>query len=434
MVLESGRSVLGRYRVSRLLGEGGMGAVFLGEHEHLGIPVALKVLTSDLTTDVLGRFRREAQLMARVRHPNVVSVLDYGFLDDGAPCLAMEFIQGEPLDQRLRRLGAMPWHDAVSLMLGVVAGLDAIHAVGVIHRDLKPSNIVVTAGPPEAVKIIDFGIARPVDGQATRYTQTGQMIGTPAYMAPEQIMGFALDARTDLYAAGMMLYELLTGSLPFAESGMSGVFRRINGSVPPPASPPGRPDFPPPLVDALDAVLRPDPEQRIRTAREFYERLQGVLRGEPTGSVDRAPEAPPPPAPPPWMSATAMSSPPRSGIQERPAEAGASRYVLVARIPPSRLGNADERRWLAGVAQGSRAFTLGAQYWLAMQSQAVDADAAARAATALASALQERYGALVRVEWTTVDPGFGLTAAALTGAAPLPPQLAALVARLASAA
>ena len=144
MALSTGDRALGRYTVGDLLGEGGMGQVWRGEHADLGMPVALKVLLGEKDSVALGRFKREAQLMAKVRHPNVVSVLDYGALDDGSPCIVMEFVRGESLEVRIAA-GVPRWSDALETFRGILRGLGAIHAEGLVHRDLKPSNVVIAS-------------------------------------------------------------------------------------------------------------------------------------------------------------------------------------------------------------------------------------------------------------------------------------------------
>ncbi|MBM4371166.1 MAG: serine/threonine protein kinase, partial [Deltaproteobacteria bacterium] len=241
MTLSPGARVLDRYVVEACLGEGAMGRVFRGRHEHLDLAVAIKVLSIGTVPDLLERFRREARLMARVRHPNVVAVQDYGFLPDSAPCLVMELVQGEPLEERLRRTGAMPWPDAVHMGLGLLDGLEALHGAGILHRDLKPSNVILMPGTPEVPKLIDLGIALPVEGASDRLTRTGVLVGTPAYMAPEQILCTRLDERSDLYSLGFLIHEALTGTVPFRADTMASVMRRIREQVPPPVAPRGRP-------------------------------------------------------------------------------------------------------------------------------------------------------------------------------------------------
>ena len=155
MELVAGTVVLQRYLVLKWLGTGGMGQVYLGRHHKLGFPVAVKVLDRE-DDESPARFAREAHLMARVRHPNVVSILDYGTLKNDDQCIVMEFVEGTSLKDRTADQGAMSWRDAADIVVGILAGLEAIHASGVLHRDLKPSNVLLARGDPEVVKLIDF--------------------------------------------------------------------------------------------------------------------------------------------------------------------------------------------------------------------------------------------------------------------------------------
>ena len=208
-----------KYRVERAIGQGGMGAVYRAWDLRLERPVAIKVMRADLlgAPDSRVRFRRESQMVARLQHPAIVTVFDYGNLPDGAAFLVMEFVSGEDLRQLLRREGPLPVERVASLMDGIAAGVDAAHEAGILHRDLKPENILLPergTGP----KVVDFGVAKMTNsGQAEGGTITiaGSIVGTPAYMAPEQLRGEPLDGRGDVYSLGVMTYEMLTGRLPF---------------------------------------------------------------------------------------------------------------------------------------------------------------------------------------------------------------------------
>jgi serine/threonine-protein kinase len=214
--------VAARYRVERALGRGGTASVFaaydlIGER-----PVALKVLSEESCArpPLRARFLREARLHGRVRHPNVVELLDSGSTDAGLIYLTMELLDGEDLGRTLARCFTLPWPQVRELMLEICAGLAAIHAAGVVHRDLKPSNCfrVIDELDPldESIQLVDFGIATAVDEPRTRrLTLADQIVGTPEYMSPEQARGDPVDHRSDIYAAGLLLGELLTGSLPF---------------------------------------------------------------------------------------------------------------------------------------------------------------------------------------------------------------------------
>jgi serine/threonine-protein kinase len=227
----------GRYEVQDVLGEGGMGTVYRVRHRMLERAFALKVLRSDLSRDNdLGeRFLREAKAAASVAHPNVVQITDFGMLPTEQPYFVMELLTGESLSSILRKGGPLPAARAVRLLAEMVAALGAAHGAGVIHRDLKPDNVLVCptlAG--EVVKILDFGLAK-VAGQS-RLTKAGVVFGTPHYMSPEQASGGTVDERTDLYALGVVMYEMFTGRVPFEADTYMGVLTKHLYVAPTPPS------------------------------------------------------------------------------------------------------------------------------------------------------------------------------------------------------
>ena len=210
----------GRFRVLGLLGEGGMGEVYKGQHEPLGDIVAIKVLKKEHAKDerMVARFRREARSTSRVQHRNVVSIFDMGQLDDGRLYLVMEFISGKSLVDILDEEGALPVERAVRLGVQVADAMAAAHSMGIMHRDLKPENIVLLNTPEgEHVKVLDFGLARMVENTAPedKITMSGEVFGTPIYMSPEQCFGETLNFTTDVYSFGASFFELLTGEPPF---------------------------------------------------------------------------------------------------------------------------------------------------------------------------------------------------------------------------
>jgi len=474
MPLDPGSRVLERYLIKELLGEGGMGQVYAGVHERLDLAVALKVLNEPHTDELIERFEREAKLLARVRHPNVVSILDYGFLEDGSPCIAMEFINGDPLDSRMERAGAFPWTTAMHHMLGLLAGLEAMHLASVLHRDLKPGNIVLAPGRPEVAKLIDFGIARPTGAEESKLTVTGTILGTPAYMAPEQILFLPIDESSDLYSMGLIFYEMLTGAPPFPGSKLTDMMRRMNEPPKPPIAPEGLPDIQPGLQQILLASLEVNPKNRLQTAREYIERLEPLIYNRPVAGSTKV--SPPPSGPfqdpsrtgPP--RAPSPTGPPLPPSRSRPPQGSArwaeevtadtihlkqlssnvtadtvyasaqgahleqpedSRYLVLAKLPPSRLADPDERAWLANLTIDSgRSYTLGAQLWMTLQLEPTDRTTAESAAQEILMALDGRYGTTTRVEWTMVDQTFSFTASSLSGATPLPKEFKTLMDKL----
>src|SRR3954447_11620387 len=247
--LEPGQVLAQRYRIQRLLGKGGMGAVYLAEDEVLGEPVALKVILSSFAADeaaMIARFRREAAAARRVSSPSVIRIHDLGEARPGLLYLSMEYFAGRTLTELISQRGVVPLKDAQDLLQQVAAGLEAAHQAGVIHRDLKPSNVLV--GERGMVKIIDFGLATTAFGDGL--TATGAILGTPHYMAPEQLRGKPVDARTDIYALGALAYHLVTGRPPFSGDNAIAIgFAHLSETAPTPKS--LRKDCP----DTLDAAI-----------------------------------------------------------------------------------------------------------------------------------------------------------------------------------
>jgi len=273
------RTVDAKYRVDRLLGTGGMGAVYLAHDMRLDRDVAIKVVRGDLlaSADARARFRREAQLVARLQHPGIVSVFDYGTLPGGGAFLVMEFVRGRDL-RSLVKEGAQPASVVTPLLAGIAEPVEAAHRMGVLHRDLKPENILLPEQATVVAKVLDFGIAKAiVDASSqtagaalTNFTTAGQPIGTPAYMASEQLSGSATSERTDVYALGVIGYELLTGELPFGRGSFVDIAMRQRQGVEL-----SRPDLPEPLRQTVLAALSPDPAGRPATARAFADALRG---------------------------------------------------------------------------------------------------------------------------------------------------------------
>ena len=225
--LQRGMELRGKYRIEEKIGEGGMATVYRAAHLHFKEDLAIKVVSSALTAnqDFLNRFKREAVITRKLRHPNAVRLDDFDFTEDGRPFIAMEYVRGKSLRQVLQENGALPVARAFSIARQVALALGAAHDLGIVHRDIKPDNIVLVpqADGSEVVKVLDFGIAKVADENldgAAGYkpTSTGMVLGTPHYLSPEQAKGkksSMIDGRADLYALGVMLYEMITGELPF---------------------------------------------------------------------------------------------------------------------------------------------------------------------------------------------------------------------------
>jgi serine/threonine protein kinase len=267
---------VGGYRVLRQLGAGGMGLVFQAEDVALLRPVALKVMRPRLARDAQARerFVREAQAAAKIKSDHVVTIYQVGE-DRGTPFLAMEFLPGEPMDKWLRRGRRPNVPQLLRLAREMALGLAAAHERGLIHRDVKPGNVWLEA-PTGRVKLLDFGLARPVK-QDTHLTQSGVIVGTPAYMAPEQARGQQVDHRADLFSLGCVLYQLCTGRLPFTGENVMGVLMALATDTPRPVRE-WNPDIPERLADLVARLLAKAPDERPASAREVVALVQAIER------------------------------------------------------------------------------------------------------------------------------------------------------------
>src|SRR3954471_20482050 len=279
----------GRYRALKRLGVGGMAEVWCAEDEVLGRRVALKLLGGRFTEDpeFRERFRREAQAAASLTHPNIVGIFDRAEWE-GTPYIAMELVDGRTLKELVTERGPLPPNVAVNFAEQVLTALAYAHRRGLVHRDLKPQNVIVDA--EGTAKVADFGIARAANSDMT---QTGAMVGTVQYFSPEQAQGLPVDSRSDLYSVGVVLYELLTGQLPFeGEAPISIALKHVNERPAPVGQ--MRPGIPPALDAVVLRALEKDPALRFQTAEEFIAALEAARRG-PTRQVvvDEVIEEPP---------------------------------------------------------------------------------------------------------------------------------------------
>jgi serine/threonine protein kinase len=282
-VVAIGSVIDNRYRIDAVLGTGGMGRVYRGEHISLGRAVAIKVLHTDIgrNKEAAQRFQREALASGRLDHPNIVGVSDFGTLDDGSLYLVMEALDGESVGARLARDKRVPWRDAVEITRGVLAGLRHAHDRGVVHRDIKPDNVFLAKKDGEQViKILDFGIAKLYAGSVDDPAQTraGLTVGTPAYLSPEQAVGGAITPASDLYSTSIVLYEMLVGRAPYDDKDPLAMLT-AHVSKEPPKLHDIAPDLelPPGLEDVVRRGLAKIAAERIASASAYLELLDGVI-------------------------------------------------------------------------------------------------------------------------------------------------------------
>jgi serine/threonine protein kinase len=287
-----GMVIADRYHITKKLGEGGMGQVYLAEHVKMGRRCAIKIMMPGTMSDpeAISRFNREAANASRISHPNVCAIYDFGETPDGLIYLAMEFIEGKSLTDLLAEAGTLPLVRAATMIQQSAEALQVAHDLGIVHRDLKPDNIMVSpVRGTDVVKVVDFGIAKAIggeDGKAQKVTKTGFVVGTPEYMSPEQLAGDPVDGRSDLYSLGLVFYRMLTGASPFpADSQQETMIKRLTDDPMPLAV--ARPDvrFPPEVQRVFDRALARNPQARYQSANDFAREVRS-LTTHATGQVD----------------------------------------------------------------------------------------------------------------------------------------------------
>jgi serine/threonine-protein kinase len=294
---------IGGYRILNLLGQGGMGVVYLADNVRSGQRVALKLLTPDLarSSGFRERFTREAGYASSMRHPNVIEVYDAGE-QDGVLYIAMQFVEGEDLKALLVREGRLDARRTVGILGQVAAALDAAHATGLLHRDIKPGNVMIAAGQPEHCYLTDFGLSKNPSSDSIALTAQGEFVGTIDYTAPELVLGKDADSRLDVYSLGCLFYECLAGQPPFPKDrDVEVLYAHIQD--PPPRVSAVRPDLPSALDDVIVKAMAKKPEDRFPTCSAFTDAARTIV-GEP------APAPAPPPPPPVGVPVPAATAPP----------------------------------------------------------------------------------------------------------------------------
>lgn len=469
MTITQGITILQRYKVLKRLGEGAMGEVWFGNHVDLDMPVAIKILKQPEDEDLLERFRREARMMAKVQHPNVVRVLDFGLIDGKLPCIVMEYIKGKDLDEIVSN-GVLPWHGVLELMVQFLRGISAIHEQGIIHRDIKPANAMLLEDY-KTLKVVDFGVAKASLLETTRLTKTGTIVGTPFYMSPEQLLGDALTPMVDVYAIGIMLHEMLSKVPPSGDS-MSSVLKRLREPLPLIDPKDGR--CPASIISIIAAMVdfRHTSRPQIEQILEVFEReltqhaTSEVSSDSPAGMVMRkmrrskpSPKAkqkaptpslfpgevsPPVAANPSIVERETVRRPVEPSLMSESMTSGSSdvirstgdvfderekrtRAIMVVKLPPSRLKARAERTWLREIiATHGTSFTIGTQFWVAVVQSHEDRQAR-EVLRNVRDQLKGRYGKLMKAKAAMVPESFTLTPAILSGAEEMPPRLQSLI-------
>jgi serine/threonine-protein kinase len=288
-----GTVIDGKYAVKALLGKGGMGAVYRAENTRIGKQVAIKVLLRGHRkgSDAEKRFIREARIAGALGHPGIVEIYDLGTLENGVPFQVMELLEGETLAARIKHEGALPIDELLDVAEQVLSALDIAHARGIIHRDLKPENVFLAVkGDAVIAKLLDFGISKALGEETLSLTKTGMVVGTPYYLAPEQARGDAVDARCDVWAMGVLVYEALTGRLPYRADNYNKLLVSILTTRPTPARE-IRPAIPEAIEQVIQTAMSHDPEARYANGKAMLRALR-----EARGRQSIPSYRPPPPA------------------------------------------------------------------------------------------------------------------------------------------
>lgn len=471
-MLERGAQVLGRYTIDRLRHQSEAEHVYEGTHRRLSYRVVIHVLHAHDDEIASGRFERSARMMSKVRHSNVVSILDYGVSDAGA-CIITELVRGHSLEEILRAHEALPWPEAVEIATEALWGLQALHAAGVLHRNVTPENLVVLPGERALVKLVGMGLAKSVDPSEVEITQDSQLVGTPTYMAPEQLYPeMTVDHRADIYALGLVLYQALSGVLPEGKPPLTvrHIVPRMDRTPQPPPVPSEQPPLPPSLQVMITRLLSLRPEDRPESAKEAAQAFREILdeptlqdkgpspqfeaaaparaRPQPPAQQSRASASPraartaalapphaqfPRMAGDPWRALAARGAVRGSASQVRSKAVSADsvneplRAILAVRVPDDQLGRNETTWWLTKLVEGSgRAFFMDKRFWVVIL-EASDPDTNRQRLSRMQAKLMERFGPRTKVASRLVSQRFEVPSASVAGTAPPPVQVLRLL-------
>jgi serine/threonine protein kinase len=276
------------FQIDRMIGEGGFGQVWRAFRDPDREPVAIKILHLELvrSTDAMTRFQRELEAIQRLHHQNVVRALDHGTIADGRPYLVLEFLEGPSLRDVLLDRGPLPPHEMMEILEPLCDALTVAHDAGLVHRDVKPSNVILARDERGTLRpvLLDFGLVKLVDQVGPGLTSSRSMLGTPAAMAPEQMRGQPVDARTDVYALGLLVYHMLTGQPAFGGApGVVQSYLQVHGARPRPSS---KVDIDPAIDEPVGRALAPDPAARFDSTRALYEALRAVIFPSEEATID----------------------------------------------------------------------------------------------------------------------------------------------------
>jgi len=346
----------GRYKIEKLLGEGGMGAVYQAEHTHMRKRLAVKVLHPEMSrlSEVVARFEREAMAAAHIDHPNVAAATDFGKLDDGSFFLVLEFVEGQSLRDAMNH-GRLDVGRALRILRQISGALGQAHALGIVHRDLKPENVMLVdrGGDPDFVKVLDFGIAKVPVGALSHeapgavkgpaLTQLGMVYGTPEYMAPEQALGQNVDARADIYALGVLTFEMVAGLRPFDhESKVTLLGMHVTAPVPPIAQKSPEANVPPDVEAVIIRMLAKEATHRYSDAKELVEALDAI-----------------------WIPAWGTLPGPASQMNPRASQLGLPPHTSIGAVPyplgsaPTQVASASSSQEVLSRPRGLQGFVDG---------------------------------------------------------------------------